>query len=349
MSKSPRHLTPHAIAIGLATLIATAGHAQAQVTAMQATGSYDLNSGSLTGSTVQTFPPSSYVDVLNYPNQGSSNGLNHSYGSTAGNFGSRSSGSGVYDLSAAFHITETVTNNTATAQNAIFNFNITPGMLMNTTTSMIGSEFVKAGIKFDIKRDGNAVWGSQAELLTNTSGTSFTTSGTNLYAMSNPTYYTIAGGAFSINLGTLNAGQSLTLDYDLSTFAMGNAPGHGGTTVPASTFTVPGQWIQGCDKVAFAANGAVGPCNNAPHFVPEHVVTVPEHTTGGSQPGGSHGSSGDPFDINLHGQVVGMGLADPTHGGSSITLSPVPEPSSYAMVLAGLATLGWIGRRRQSI
>jgi PEP-CTERM motif len=345
----PTNRTALQASLSLALTLAALPHAQAQVTAMQATGNFDLNGGGLTGGNVQSFPSSSHVDVLNFPSQGSSSGLNHAYGSTAGNFGSRSSGSGVYDLSASFHIAETVTNNTAVVQNAIFNFNITPGMLMNTTTSMTGAEFVKAGIAFDIKRDGNTIWNSQAQLLTDTTGTTFTSSGTNLYSMSNPLYYQIAGGAYSVNLGTLNPGQSLSLDYVLSTLAQGNAPGHGGITVPASTFTVPGQWVAGCNKEQFAATGAVGPCNNEPRFIPEHVVTVPEHTIGGSQPGGSHGSSGDPFNIDMHGQVVGMGLADPLHGGSSITLSPVPEPSSYALALAGLVTAGWVMRRRQRI
>lgn len=335
--------------IGLASLIIL-GHAataHAQVTAMQAIGSYDLNSGTLVGGNVHSYPPNTFVDVLNFPSNGSSNGGYHSYGSTSGNFGSRSSGAGIYDIASSFHITETVTNTSATVQNAIFNFHITPGMVMNTPTSLSGADFVKSGIRFDIKRDNTLIWDSQAELLTNTGGTTFTTSGNNLYTLVNTTNYSIAGGMYSVNLGALNPGQSLTLDYDLSTWASGNAMGGPAITVPGYTYTVPGQWVD-CkdDRPNPNGNGGTLPCE--PIFVPEHTVTVPDQVIAAGTPGGSHANAGDPFDIDFNGNPLFNGTSPLSKTPSFIRMVEVPEPSSYAMMVAGLAAACLVLQRRRT-
>lgn len=52
-------------------------------------------------------------------------------------------------------------------------------------------------------------------------------------------------------------------------------------------------------------------------------------------------------DINDAGQIVGWGV---TSGGQThaILLTPVPEPETYAMLLAGLGLVGWAASRRRS-
>ncbi|NML15868.1 PEPxxWA-CTERM sorting domain-containing protein [Azohydromonas sp. G-1-1-14] len=49
-------------------------------------------------------------------------------------------------------------------------------------------------------------------------------------------------------------------------------------------------------------------------------------------------------DINERGQIVGSGW----HGGSfsAYLLTPVPEPRSWALLLAGLGLVGAVARRR---
>ncbi len=56
--------------------------------------------------------------------------------------------------------------------------------------------------------------------------------------------------------------------------------------------------------------------------------------------------------INNHGQIIGWGHLEGAPGGGSraFLLSPivaVPEPGTYAMLLAGLGLLGVVLRRRQ--
>ena len=51
-----------------------------------------------------------------------------------------------------------------------------------------------------------------------------------------------------------------------------------------------------------------------------------------------------PHAINNAGQMVGYGIFQ---GERHIyLLSPVPEPETYAFMLAGLAVTGWLARRR---
>ena len=51
------------------------------------------------------------------------------------------------------------------------------------------------------------------------------------------------------------------------------------------------------------------------------------------------------------GDATVMGVANGTSGGiytGAISVTAVPEPETYAMMLAGLAALGFLARRRQS-
>lgn len=50
------------------------------------------------------------------------------------------------------------------------------------------------------------------------------------------------------------------------------------------------------------------------------------------------------LDINDSGQIAAYACGSP--GCTIVRLDPVPEPATYAMLLGGLATLLWAGRRR---
>ena len=59
--------------------------------------------------------------------------------------------------------------------------------------------------------------------------------------------------------------------------------------------------------------------------------------------GVTHSGTG-PFALNLYGTADGIGAK---YNGS-VTVSPVPEPATYGMLLGGLGILGFIARRRKN-
>jgi len=335
-------------------------HASVATTSVVATGSFALNNAVVTNLVSSSVTDS--VDVLSFPSSGSSNAGLHSYGSPSGNFGSRSSGAGVYDVFGSFKIVQTITNDTAAAKNAIFNFFITPGMLSNNIDSAFtGMSFVSAGLKFDIKRNGTSVWGSDASLTSNSTGTAFSLTGENLYSGGN-TFYSVAGGSKSVDLGLLSAGESVTISYELDSFARGNSTPGTAIVVPETSYVVPDQWVTYTDcGYGDGYGGGYGPtvvatvtdddgCTTRQEFIPAHTVVVPGYTTYGGV-SGSHGSSGDPFDIDFQGNPVfnfsfnGSNTSSFDPLGISVSLNDVPEPGTLALLMAGLGLAGWSSRR----
>ena len=347
-------------AVSAAALLASnMAHAAVVTTAMIATGTYSLGGAPTTS--LSSVLPNNPVDVLSFPNSGSNNAGLHSYGSTTGNFGSRSSGAGVYDVTGSFKIVQTITNDTGAAKNAVFNFYITPGALINSIYSPLsGSSFVSSGLKFDLKRNGTAVWGSDAKLTSNSAGTTFNLTGDNLYS-GGGAYYAVAGAAKSIDLGVLNAGESVDISYELQSFAKGNSVAGTGRNVPETSYFVPDQWVTytDCgygygDTLALGANNAIAApttgCTTTKVFVPGHTVVVPAYTVPGGV-SGSQGSSGDPFEVNFQGNPVfnfpirGNATSSFDPFGTSVSLNGVPEPGTLALLMAGLGFAAWSRRR----
>ena len=301
------------------------------------------------------------VDVLAFPGPyGSANSAGlHSYGSPTGNFGSRSSGYGVYDVTGSFRIEQTITNNTSSAQNAFFNFFITPGQLSSDIgAALTGVEFATSGLVFDIRRNNNQIWGSSATLLSNSSGSTFSTTGdASLYSGSG-TYYSINGISKSIDLGVINAGDSITLSYQLDSFARGNSAGGPARVVDETSYYVPDQWIESCTGGEYGYGygngygdgyGGGTPRVCTPMLVPGHTVVVPGYTVPG-RASGSTAQSGDPFDIyfadngNGQGQVMFYSI-----GNSMQPSNDVPEPGALALFLAAAGIAAWTTKRRRAI
>ena len=351
-------------------VVSAAASAATVVNLLEAKGSYKLGSDPtvplLDAKTAPTTGQS--VDVLRFPSSGQNSAGMHSYGYTGGNFGSRSSGQGVYDVSGSFKIVMTIANTSSVAQTARFDFNITPGLLSNTIASpLIGSEFLNAGLKFDLRRNGTSVWGSEASLNSNSAGTSFISSGdTSLYARSADTYYSVQNVSRSIDLGVLNAGQSIELSYEIDSFAKGSSVAGVNRVVEPIEYFVPDQWVDECvlrgyggsfGKGFGGADVTVAPAGcqfGTLKFVPAHVVKVPGYTVPAAA-GGSQASSGDPFDVDMNGNIVSDPTflrSDASRFGASVTLGDVPvgaipEPETYALMLAGLGLVGWMARRRK--
>lgn len=93
------------------------------------------------------------------------------------------------------------------------------------------------------------------------------------------------------------------------------------------TISVPFTWIGGAvDSIVFG---------NTIHSYDYNGLTYTLSTFGFM----ANGGNGDTVNETLHGFLS----AAPT-----VTVTPVPEPETYALMLAGLGLLGFIGRRRQA-
>jgi hypothetical protein len=328
--------------------------ATTQVNLLQATAKVQLDGLTYANSSQDRVNPSGLARVDQYYNinAASSRGNIHTFGSTLGNFGSLSYGSGIYDVSGAFKIVMTISNSTSIAQSAKFDFHITPGPLSNYIASpLTGAEFLTSGVVFDIKRNGSTVWGSSGTLNSTAAGTTFAATGaTDLYVGAG-TYYRIPGVDKSIDLGVIDAGQSIELSYQIDSFARGSSVKGADRIIPETSYVVPGQWIEPCANGGYGYGVVCDPTNRT--FVPEHTVIVPAQIIPADVSGSSSGS-GDPFDINLKGQLVIDANTkrswDPV--GFSVNLTPVvtavPEPSTYALMFGGLGLMGWVARRRRS-
>ena len=248
----------------LALCVAVAGAvpmvAQAEILELIAQGSYKLGADPVQA--LQDGPKTTgSVDVLRFTSSGANQAGLHSYGSdpdlfgSSGNFGTRSSGSGVYDVTGLFRIREKITNTTGVARQVSFNFNITPGLLSNDLFSLFGpGEFVQSSVDFNVNVIHGATtsnpFTSHASLRSDETGLGlFSASGeTSFYAPtpsgSSSIYYTVNSFSKTLdNIGVLAAGDSLEIDYEIKSAASGNATNSaGGIMIPEQIIDVPGHW-----------------------------------------------------------------------------------------------------------
>lgn len=369
------------LSIGLA-LAVNAAHAAT----LEAYSSHTLNNGT---PVVQRAISTASIDLSESAGGwggygGESSAFVHTYGTAGGDFGSRTTGYGVYDVTGLFRLTDTITNTAGSTQRATFSFYITPGSLQTFVQSTLtGAEYLSSSISFNVKADGLTIWSSSAQLLTNRTGSTFTQAGADIYARTGVTRYSVGGLMMSLDLGTLDAGESLSLSYEIVANAHGvSTPSDfiepiTEVTVPEQTIFHPeatyqaiyydgveggawpgdgwGGWF--CPTAAADGGEVPGGCGTLGGRV--ETVTVPAWTEvipaqtfsagGGGYEGyvsGSEASSGDPFTV-----VFGPdGAALPRPAGMfQLTVSAVPEPQSWALMCAGLAGVVGTARRRRSV
>ncbi len=133
-----------------------------------------------------------------------------------------------------------------------------------------------------------------------------------------------------------NSGQAT--DADLASFTLGSVPefDYGDFDVFVAVNNYPDGYVKG---VTLTLNKA----NNSTNLVPTVTASV---TTGEN----STGNSATVVEFNVTGAESGEVLDVGSAGTSTLTLSAVsfevPEPSTYAMMLGGLALLGFCVRRK---
>lgn len=110
-------------------------------------------------------------------------------------------------------------------------------------------------------------------------------------------------------------------------------------TLPNDAFQLIGRGINARGDVVGDGYSNHGPCCT---FLSSGGVTVNINSL--LEPG-TGWSIYQALDINDAGQIAAYGCGDA--GCMVVRLDPVPEPATYAMLLGGLATLLWAGRRRR--
>lgn len=249
--------TTSIIALPLALMaIAPAAHALQ----MDAGANWQFNS--VAAGTDSAGPASSgSVDIIGWDSDASNTANSifyHTYGDASGNFGSRTSGSGNFDITGNYSFNESYV---ASGGAATFNFHIVPGELaFYNSATLTGLDQLIADYTLDIRLNGVSIWNSSAQLTQNSSGTSLSQTGASLGG-------TLAGNQYSwmdyfgtVALGTFATGQNFTIDYDLTTHASGNLTCTGSTGNSGGGATDP---TGGDGKPGAGGNEVINLCGGA--------------------------------------------------------------------------------------
>ena len=309
----PKHFNFLTYAIIGSTLLAAPFASQAAV--IKATADWTLDGGS-PASDVDGPATSGSVDILAGDDDGLGNSVfYHTYGNTAGNFGSRVSGDGNFDITGVFSFSNVYQNTSTSAQNAEFNFNVIPGELnVYFGGAMTGTDSLYADYSIDIMFNGTSIWDSSAFVsLDATNGYTFGDTGSHsLNGTYNGTgYYYWNNFSETLDLGSIAAGETFSIDYILSTTARGSF---------ADVDCLSG----GSDGQEFA-------------FIDGQAVESEEGY--GSSCGSAVARSGDPLNPHLPGNTAGVNFNQPT---------AVPEPSILMLFGLGFAGLFAASRKKQS-
>ncbi len=311
---------PRARLLSLLVAAACAGFAlpAAADPSISLTAVYALNGAAEVNALVEDgfAPPITGGDYLNTKSAGGSSVFFHTYGFTSSPtyFGARASGEGLdfYAKTSALY-SGTYTNTLGSAVSLNFSFNLDGGEV-----ALWGAGNGLANLRLQIRRNGSVV--SQGDTLITQVGASVSCSESDIGALgawascasADANSVWGAGGAYSVDMGLVAAGETITIDYDIVS-------------------TVSGQYIGGAQSS--------GSCNNYGGY-----ALVAED--GGEQPYvpcvnfNGIARSGDPFNGNQP-----FVSADFLLTAEAVAL---PEPGSLALLAAAGGGLLVSRRRRGS-
>ena len=189
---------------------------------------------------------SGFVQVFETDNNGSNASYIHTYADVDGVSGSRISGTGVsFNANGqASYSTGNITNTTSTAQDFNFSFTLNAGEvsispIMNPMADMAAGDVLSAGFSMEIfaSIDGgplNTVWATGYEIIqdNSTASPAATQTGANIGGSLSADGSSYIWSAFTetVNIGVVNQGSSLTIEYLLTSFANGSLLGTVGNT-----------------------------------------------------------------------------------------------------------------------
>lgn len=239
----------------------------------------------------------------------------HAYGNTSGTtyFGARASGEGAdfFGRTSSLY-SGTYTNATGSVQMLNFSFNVDDGEV-----ALWGDGVGTANTRLQVRRNGSVV--SQGDTTVTQTAAGYTCSENDIGALgdwancgaADANYVWGMGGTYSVDMGLVGIGETITIDYDIVSM-------------------VSGQYVGGAVSSGncYGGYGGYG-----------QVATIAE------QPGGQCISyngiarSGDPFNNG--------GVFNPADFSLTATAVPLPEPGSLAL-LAAAGGGWWLSRRRRS-
>ncbi len=254
---------------------------------------------------------SSDYDSLNNESYASSRGFVNASGVMGvGNYGDGTSYSSQSELSWS----DSYTNTSATAEDISFDFLIWGGSL-NTWGADTTGESAESSYWIDILVNGASLWSSSASLTSATTGTSLNETGTSLggtlSTYSDGGYYSWADSTTTLDLGTLGAGETLTLEYIMG----GSASGVG--TLDTST------------NCYWEYEGEL--------LLEGQFIEEEGYLCGGVS---SNMSIGDPFGFSSAPSL------SPTISGTAV--ASVPEPETFLLLGAGVFAMSLVSRRRKA-
>lgn len=145
--------------------------------------------------------------------------------------------------SSTVHQSLVITNNDTAGSYVGFNFLITDGAIWLGFSNTYGSKStISAGYSADIQVNGHSIWNSSAALMTdNVASNQLTLGGTTIGAIDPYLGFGYTWNDYSgmLNLGWLEQGESLTLDYYQSTFVDVHLEGMGYSHITSATFSDP--------------------------------------------------------------------------------------------------------------
>lgn len=198
-------------------------------------------------------------------------------GDASGNSSLRSNGpwylqtawlSSPFTMSTSSNLTHkaVITNDSAVAQNLDFNFLITAGTITSHSEQIQGANYVNAGYSANILINGISQWNSSAKATHDGLGKSVSLNGSNLGGTVSEDWYSWDNHNDSLHLGLLNAGQSITIEYNLSTYVNEYFQDDGYSYTPYASIGDPFDFstspLFGEDK--FVASTTTPPTHNVP-------------------------------------------------------------------------------------
>ncbi|MFT7722061.1 MAG: PEP-CTERM sorting domain-containing protein [Roseateles sp.] len=247
--------------------------------------------------------------------EGGSSVFFHTYGFVGSPtyFGARASGEGLdfYAKTSALY-SGTYTNTTGSAVMLNFGFNLEGGEV-----ALWGDGDGMANLRLQIRRNGQVV--SQGDTLVTQSGANFSCLESDIGALgawagcaaATSNHVHGAGGAYSVDMGLVAAGETITIDYDIVS-------------------TVSGQYVGGAvgSGDCYGGYGGYGEAVALAEDTPHMACVIYNGIA----------RSGDPFD--------GNGLGPSADFSLTATAVALPEPGSLAL-LAAAGGGGWLGWRRR--